>query len=283
MKITNNNAERNIISDAFTHQGTRTIQYGRLDKASEGCLFLEENVLFFVEKGTFKFSHGEQTFIVEKHQIALFKKDILLQYRFEDNEAAFMLFILSSELIVEFAKLTQLNTTDGNELDQEVVCNSGGQLLLYIASLQAYFQGGILITDSLTKIKLLELLFCLSTNNQSLFKEILDVREQFRPNITCIVEENITNSLSLRQLARLAGRSVSSFRRDFLYIYNMPPSRWIRLKRLEKAQQLLANTNMTVTDICYTLGFESIAHFSRIFKSNFGYPPSEMRGKIMVA
>jgi len=63
----------------------------------------------------------------------------------------------------------------------------------------------------------------------------------------------------------------------------MPPSQWIRKKRLEKAQELLTSTTMTVTDICYTLGFENIAHFSRLFKSQFGYPPSEFRMTILVA
>ncbi|MBK6987910.1 MAG: helix-turn-helix transcriptional regulator [Bacteroidia bacterium] len=79
--------------------------------------------------------------------------------------------------------------------------------------------------------------------------------------------------------ARLAGRSLSSFRRDFISTYNMPPSRWIRIKRLEKSRELLSNTTMTVTDICYTLGFESVAHYSRIFKLHYGYPPSEIRLK----
>jgi AraC-like DNA-binding protein len=91
------------------------------------------------------------------------------------------------------------------------------------------------------------------------------------------VEENIMNSLSLQQLAMMSGRSLSSFRRDFLAIYNMPPSHYIRQKRLEKARELLKSTTMTVTDICYTLGFENIAHFSRLFKSYFKSSPSEFR------
>jgi AraC-like DNA-binding protein len=57
-------------------------------------------------------------------------------------------------------------------------------------------------------------------------------------------------------------------------IYHMTPSQWIRIKRLEKARALLLSTTMTITDICYTLGFEHIAHFSRLFKAHFGYPPS---------
>jgi transcriptional regulator GlxA family with amidase domain len=80
----------------------------------------------------------------------------------------------------------------------------------------------------------------------------------------------------------LSGRSLSSFRRDFFAIYNMPPSQWIRLKRLEKARGLLISATMSVTDICYTTGFENIAHFSRLFKSHFGYCPRYFRMKLNI-
>jgi AraC family transcriptional regulator, exoenzyme S synthesis regulatory protein ExsA len=84
-------------------------------------------------------------------------------------------------------------------------------------------------------------------------------------------------ALSLHELAVLSNRSLSSFRRDFFSIYQTPPSQWIRKRRLKKAQELLRTTHMTITDICYTLGFENIAHFSRLFKSQFGSSPSEYR------
>jgi transcriptional regulator GlxA family with amidase domain len=92
-----------------------------------------------------------------------------------------------------------------------------------------------------------------------------------------VIENNIEDTISLQRLAQMTGRSISSFRRDFQSHYKMPPSRWIRRRKLEKAKELLTATNMTVTHICYTLGFESIAHFSRLFKSYFGYPPSGSR------
>jgi transcriptional regulator GlxA family with amidase domain len=105
----------------------------------------------------------------------------------------------------------------------------------------------------------------------------MDLRPHFHADISATVENNLMNSMSLTQLAVLSGRSLSSFKRDFLAIYNMPPSAWFRQRRLEKARELLLNTTMTVTDVCYTLGFENLAHFSRLFKSNFGYSPSKSK------
>ncbi|MTD71637.1 AraC family transcriptional regulator, partial [Flavobacterium sp. LC2016-13] len=51
----------------------------------------------------------------------------------------------------------------------------------------------------------------------------------------------------------------------------------IRYKRLEKAKELLLSTKMSITEICYNLGFENIAHFSRLFKIQFSQTPTEYR------
>jgi AraC family transcriptional regulator, exoenzyme S synthesis regulatory protein ExsA len=283
MKASKNDAIIKDKTNVLKPEAAITIRSGEQGIASEGSLFLEENLLFFVQEGRFSFRYGEVTYPLGKHQFAHFKKDILLEYRCEDQDSVFIVFVLKTELVLEFTKLTQLGTIGRERPEMVTLGKPGDGVQMYIESLKPYFQKEGGITDCLAKIKLLELLFCLDANDQSILEQVLDVREHYRPNITSVVEENTMNSLSLRQLARLAGRSVSSFRRDFLSIYNMPPSRWIRLKRLGKAQELLVSTNMTVTNICYTLGFESIAHFSRIFKSHFGYPPSELRMNTMVA
>jgi transcriptional regulator GlxA family with amidase domain len=104
-----------------------------------------------------------------------------------------------------------------------------------------------------------------------------------RPDITTTVEGNILNNISLQELAHLSGRSLSSFKRDFHAIYNMPPSQWIRERRLEKARELVMRTSMSVTDICYTLGFENIAHFSRLFKTYFGVAPTRYKIRAAIA
>jgi AraC-like DNA-binding protein len=61
----------------------------------------------------------------------------------------------------------------------------------------------------------------------------------------------------MQQLAMLCGRSLSAFRRNFNSIYNMSPSLWIRDKRLHKAKEILKNTRMPTTDICYILGLKA--------------------------
>lgn len=253
-----------------------------------GTLFLEDNILLFATEGVINIRHGKLNYVVGKNQMAFLKKDILIEYETTNSQLPdkpkneFILVSLKYELVKEFTKMAELSLIAKNEASCVTINTAGLQLSKYVDSLQHYFLQPEKIECSLIKIKLFELLFYLAGGDNQILEQVLDLREHYRSNITSTVEENIMNSLSLNQLAVLAGRSLSSFRRDFLAIYNMPPSQWIRKKRLEKAQELLSSTTMTVTDICYTLGFENIAHFSRLFKSQFGHPPSEFRMNILV-
>ncbi|WP_245592363.1 helix-turn-helix domain-containing protein [Ectobacillus panaciterrae] len=70
------------------------------------------------------------------------------------------------------------------------------------------------------------------------------------------------NPVSLNELAYLSGRSLSTFKRDFRKIYNTSPMKWIRNRRLDKAKELLTHTSLSVSDVCFSTGFENIAHFS---------------------
>ena len=247
-----------------------------------GSMFLDDHLLLFVLRGVYTVKYGREEHTVRKNQMVLLKKFIVVEYRKygepEDNhQLDYMMFFLKDELLKEFIKMANVR------LDQVVgaapvsVKNVKERLLKYIESLKPYFAEPDKIDGGLIRLKLLELLFDLSSADTDVMQQLLQLRQPARQNISAVMEENIMNPVSLTDLAYLTGRSLSSFKRDFQAIYNLPPSQWIREKRLEKAKELLSSTSMTVTDICYTTGFENIAHFSRLFKEYFGYSPSAAR------
>jgi AraC-like DNA-binding protein len=269
----------------LTLNGYSAIQTCSTNRFWSGTIFLEENLLLIVKEGSLLFRYGNTVYEVCKNQMAFLKKDIFITLETPSTsdcilEVEYILFSLRYDLVKEFVKLAELSIATNNNTLPISINSLDKRLEKYIDTLDFYFVEPTKIEGSLVKIKLLELLFYLSLQGKEIVEQLLDVRDCFRSNITTVVEENITNSLSLHQLAVKSGRSLSSFRRDFQAIYNMPPSHYIRQKRLEKARQLLLSTTMSVTDVCYITGFESIAHFSRLFKSYFGCSPSEFRQKI---
>ncbi|QWH18209.1 AraC family transcriptional regulator [Bacillus mycoides] len=92
------------------------------------------------------------------------------------------------------------------------------------------------------------------------------------------IESNINDSLSIEDLANVAGFSKFHFHRIFKGMMDEPLSRYVNRLKLERATHLLTyRMDMTVTDIAYHYGFTDSAVFSRAFKSQYGVSPSHYR------
>ncbi|EOP39234.1 AraC family transcriptional regulator [Bacillus cereus] len=92
------------------------------------------------------------------------------------------------------------------------------------------------------------------------------------------IESHINDSLSIEDLANVAGFSKFHFHRIFKGMMDEPLSRYVNRLKLERATHLLTyRTDMTITDIAYYFGFTDSAVFSRIFKSYYGVSPSHYR------
>lgn len=247
-----------------------------------GSMFLDDHVLLFVLRGVYMVKYGQEEHTVRKNQMVLLKKSIVVEYRKygeagDNHQLEYMVFFLKDELLKDFIKMA--NVPIGRVIGTVPISvkDVTERLMKYVESVKPYFSEPEKIDAGLLRLKLLELLFDLSSADSNVMQQLLQLRQPARLDISTVVEENILNPVSLPDLAYLSGRSLSSFKRDFQAIYNIAPSQWIREKKLEKAKELLTTTAMSVTDVCYTTGFESVAHFSRLFKDHFGYSPSSLR------
>jgi len=83
--------------------------------------------------------------------------------------------------------------------------------------------------------------------------------------------------LDLEQLAAVAGISKYHFQRLFTATYGMSPAEHLSRRRVERAQDLLRATNLTVTEVCMTVGFTSLGSFSTRFRELVGVSPTEFR------
>jgi len=56
---------------------------------------------------------------------------------------------------------------------------------------------------------------------------------------------------------------------------NIPAAKYIRTLRMKKAKELLQTTAMNITEVSYEVGMKSLSVFSKLFKEEFGYSPSD--------
>lgn len=88
---------------------------------------------------------------------------------------------------------------------------------------------------------------------------------------------NCARDLSLNEIASIAGMSPSSFSRFFKTTTGKTLTSYILEIRLGVAARELVNTTNTVSEICYSSGFNNVSNFNRLFKRSKGVTPKEFR------
>lgn len=94
-----------------------------------------------------------------------------------------------------------------------------------------------------------------------------------------LVDRHYAEPLDLRALAATAGVSKYHFLRSFAAEYGQTPAQYLCHRRIERAQDLLRATNLTVTEICNLVGFSSLGSFSARFRELVGTSPSSYQAK----
>ena len=90
-------------------------------------------------------------------------------------------------------------------------------------------------------------------------------------------DRNYTEPLDLSALAEVAGLSKYHFQRLFKATYGLTPAAYLSRRRIERAQDLLRATNLTVTEVCHAVGFSSLWSFSSRFHELVGESPREFQ------
>jgi AraC-like DNA-binding protein len=83
--------------------------------------------------------------------------------------------------------------------------------------------------------------------------------------------------LDVRAVAAVAHISPAHFSRCFRSVYGETPQRYLQRWRVERSMFLLRETDRTVTDVCFAVGFTSLGTFSRTFREIVGETPSAYR------
>jgi AraC-like DNA-binding protein len=91
------------------------------------------------------------------------------------------------------------------------------------------------------------------------------------------IDGNLEGGISLADLARAAGLSPMHFARQFRRATNMRPREYLLRRRITRSQELLQTTDETLVDIALSVGFQSQAHFTTVFKRFTNTTPHQWR------
>lgn len=91
------------------------------------------------------------------------------------------------------------------------------------------------------------------------------------------LHNHFMEDISLRDLASHCCVSPFHFSRIFKKFTDYSPHQYLLRIRLKHAEMLIRNTTMSVTEICFTSGFNSLDHFTTMFKQMYKVSPSQLR------
>lgn len=94
-----------------------------------------------------------------------------------------------------------------------------------------------------------------------------------------IVTHHYSQPPSITQLSKMVGLNSNKLKKNFKELFGIPVFKYIQEERLNKAYELLQNSDKTVQEAAWDVGYESLSSFSNAFFKKFGTRPNDVRQK----
>ena len=244
----------------------------------------ECHYITYVVSGRKSWLTHDKSWTLRKGESIFVKKGAYMNQQFMDDRFCVLMFFMTDDFLKKFVQTdmielaTQQYSGDSDPLQLIEVTES---LSVLYDSFFSYLRQNTPTPEKIIELKFREMLLNILSNphNKGVEHLISDITAYDKSPIPKVMEENFSFNLSLEEYARLCGRSLSSFKRDFNKHFSISPGKWLIERRLNFAKQQLLTTLHTVQEICYDSGFENPSHFVRVFKDNFELTPMEFRKK----
>jgi AraC-like DNA-binding protein len=247
-------------------------------------LLTEENFIIYTISGEKDWIASGKIFKAQPGDALFVKKGVYTTTQYFDVDHCILILFISDGFIRDFMMDNHSFTvsTQASGMDDPIIpLHVSDTLKALFHSIFGYLKATPEIPRELLELKFRELLYniVLNAQNKALTAYFCSLRHPGRNSLQHVMMNNYQHDLSLNDFARLSGRSLSSFKRDFKSLYNMPPAKWLTEKRLELAKNLLLHSDMNVNEVSFESGFKNPAHFNKIFRDKYALPPRQFRSR----
>ena len=274
------------IQEIYSMEAKREIIFDRLvyscafEKHRGYEEFIPEHFLGFQLSGETHAFYAGGNVVIPENSIVLVRKNQLIRtvkYPSKSGSYEFISIALDKDVLHKYAFEYKMEVESGYNKTQKLFFEPDDFLYNYFRSLAPYVNKTKEATPRLADLKVREAVELLLQRNPD-FKQILfDFSDPYKMDLEEFMNQNYMFNVPIGSLAKLTGRSVSSFKRDFTKTFNCPPKQWLLNKRLDEAHYLLKYKRQKPADFYLDLGFENLSHFYYSFKQRFGVTTSEVR------
>lgn len=232
--------------------------------------------LYFPVSGEAQITAKGHSYLLKKNQLMLIPKNVVHSFSLTDAchlEKYWLHFTTHSEgidLFSQFHDITIWDFTDSDDCKKLVGCfhqlftkKSSNALELSLLQHASLYQiCAILFAHSPEKIPV-------TLQNTP--------RHSKQAVILKYIDDHLADPLTVKQLSDVLFMHPTAFIRYFKNRMGMPPLKYIKYLRLERAKLYLETTDYTIQEIAALTGFTTTSHFSREFKSTYGMTPVQDR------
>lgn len=265
----------------------RLLQYTNATTQENFDAFLTHHALVYILSGVKQIKVAQSEFQIHPGELFLIPRGeyVMSEYITGANGfQSFMLFFskkVAQNLVEQLDKYLSgvLSETSPERKEAVKIIPHSRNIEQLFATLETYSQESNPFTCELIRLKFTELIYLLldSPYRKVISSFLLDAAQSECPSLSSVLDSYLYSSVTVQELSLLAGRSLSSFKREFAREYGEAPQGWIRKKKLERAAYLLETSDKTIEEVSEASGFVSSPHFARLFKDQYRATPSEYR------
>ena len=262
------------------YEGIQIAAFIEARKENEHSGYYPANVLFYVQQGQLNIRLKNKLIIIPKGNFCIVRKFTELSYfkTWDEGEDCALIdaMVLQDDFIKSAIKELGYKAPAKPVTSPVVNLEQNAILLGLYRSLKLYLSENQSPDKHLMYLKTKEALLGIIQSNPEHLALFYEFSRSVKADLHEFMMHHSTSILPLPELAKLSGRSLSTFNRDFRKVFDTSPHSWLLKKRLAKAMEVLLTMDKTASEIYLELGFKDLAHFSRTFKKEFGISPSKV-------
>ncbi len=262
-----------VLEDSFVYSCT-------FDQQHSYEQFVPHHVLAFQFSGETHIQHQNGRLVLKKNQILLAQKNQLaksIKIPATDKVYKIISVILTDAALQQYALGNSIHENKNYTGEKNLLLKPDALLKSYFQSLLPYVELSEKISKKLTTIKTNEAIELLLHLKPFLKSFLFDFSEPYKIELEKFMLQNYHYNVPIEQFAKLTGRSLAAFKRDFDHVFQISPRKWLQEKRLGEAYHLIQQKNRKPTEIYLELGFENLSHFYTSFKQKFGVTPASIQ------
>ena len=262
-------------------------EYKCLEKQPVFQVWSHYNYFVYVLSGQKKWQTLNAEYLVHTGEAIFVKKGANIIHKFFEVDFCALILFVPDDFIANVFQQNGRNVIESDTTHEDAVfpIAMDETLSAYFQSVFSYFVKNEPPPKNLLEIKFKELILNLicSPANQSVCAYFRLLSSESKTSIADVMETNFPFNLKLEEFARLSGRSLTTFKKDFVATYGTTPGKWLTKKRLGLAQRLLENSDKSINQIAFESGFENTSHFITVFKKEHSITPLQFKRSARIA